>query len=209
MVMKIGKRILAGTLALMSGLSCISAQEHESQDVPQKTVQKESVHDSVKKWSYSNVLKGTALGCVIGGITGGIYWYVVNRKDEIDETRVRLRRASNKVLYYYACPAMRNHIEKLSKDEIYLENVKCLEAFTYLFKFLDGDEDRDDRRIRESLECIVSGTHQELDIELSKFDMNSTNSRGAESDALTVDLLNNLTRLNKFIYGEPKDLLSV
>lgn len=206
--MKIGKKILACTLALMNSLPCIHAEKYENQKAYQNSVQSSSL----------GIAKTLA---VMGVVAGGLSYlgcrlckYVSDRNEKINKTKRNVIKILVEISLWYCSPDIRDRVEAYTGD------LKELKSLKYLFRVLDGVESSDDVRVKEALESLCdyyygksrqSNAHK-LSEEVSNMIYSVYSFFAIYSDALTVNVSYLLDHGSGFPYAcisHPQDRFCV
>lgn len=150
MSMKIAKKILAGTLALMSTFTAVSAEPVKSETSSSDSTSVNNKNPEGKS-TKKKLAKGAAIaagGAAAVAAVGGAIALIRNifKTREIEENW-DLSCVSRRVLWFYLTSEVRECVER-NKD------TKLGEALAYLFDVLDGIEPVDKLRLIGSVECV-------------------------------------------------------
>ena len=146
--MKTLKRILAGTLALMSIFPVVKASEKsDSERISKTAIQKkyESEDSLIKRIAYTSIAGGMVVGAALD-------WAVRELWIKNDETRKyneKILNASKYVSYYYSIDEIRCIIKN------HYPQTRIGEDFKYLFKVLENVDTKDDPHSQEPINVIL------------------------------------------------------
>ena len=196
MNMKITNKILAGTLALMSAFTSVSAEPLESEKLP--AVSQNTKSEKLKHKILKGALTVGAVGATAGLIFGGVFnlvCFLYKRDenkvdDEYEKERVKLCSASDWVIYCYCIPQIRECIENFYETR----ETESSCAFKYLFDVLDGGEKLDRQRVKNSLKCVFNHTcyyHSHCLDDLGKA------IKGVDDNVSGCEVYNHLTDISK------------
>ncbi len=131
--MKITKKILAGTLALMNVFTVLSAEPVEIEKLPDTSTtakDKKSKHESIKKKLVKEVAKATGTAAAFCGVVALIrnIFKTCNEKE-----RIKIIDNSLIIFEWYSIAKIRDYIEKFSGES------RLKEVLERLFSVLDGN----------------------------------------------------------------------
>ena len=146
--MKITKKILAGTLALMNVFTVLSAEpvKNETPSSDSTSAKSEKPNDKSTKKKLAKVAAGTvATLCGAAALTG----YIFRLREE--KERLKFLYISHLVLAWYVLPGFKNCIKKGGRLQEYTQ---------YLFNVLSDKEAADKNHVKQALErlCFLAGS---------------------------------------------------
>ncbi len=162
MSMKITKKILAGTLALMNAFTAVSAEPVKVEKPTDSFISTKEDKKPNRESTKKKLAKGAAIAAggvaVVAAATGGAIALIRNifKTREIEENLNPLPSSSG-VLDCYLLLKLRSNSEIEELFEKYKET-DFVKALTYLIGVLDGNESVDKGRVIESLRYVGSCT---------------------------------------------------
>ena len=153
MSMKITKKILAGTLALMNTFTAVSAapvkNETPSSDSTSAKSEKPNDKSTKKELAKGAAIAAGGAAAVAAAVGGAIVLIREILKTHEVENNGSLLETSRKILELYLIPGVREYVEKYKDTELG-------KALNYLFVVLDGSALVNKGRVIESLQCVNS-----------------------------------------------------
>ena len=143
--MKITKKILAGTLALMNVFTVLSAEPIEIEKSPDTSTSKKNKEVKLKRKIFGKILTA-ALFSVIG-FSGVVK--LLSKDDKVSDSKYEeeyfvVNEPLDQVFYYCSVPKVREYIERNAQEA----------DFIYLFNVLKGIEQVDGRRVETALKYV-------------------------------------------------------
>ena len=143
--MKITKKILAGTLALMNVFTVLSAEPIEIEKSPDTSTSKKNKEVKLKRKIFGKILTA-ALFSVIG-FSGVVK--LLSKDDKVSDSKYEeehfvVNEPLDQVFYYCSVPKVREYIERNAQEA----------NFIYLFNVLKGIEQVDGRRVEIALKYV-------------------------------------------------------
>ena len=155
MSMKIAKKILAGTLALMNTFTAVSAEPVKVEKPTDSSISTKEDKKPNRESTKKKLAKGAAIAAggvaVVAAAAGGIFALIRNSVVEPSANSViessAILKVSRKVFEWYLDPKVREYVEKY-------KNIKLGRILANLFDVLDKKELIDAQNIKENLKCV-------------------------------------------------------